>query len=184
MGTLSNPRYERFAQELAKGIGTPEAYVNAGFSYDRPNAWRLQQKEEIKQRVDELLQQRARMMDKATEKATERLAINRQWVLARLVENAERALQVHPVLDKEGNETGEFIYDGNVANRALELVGKEMGMFISRSEVGNPGDFNDLHSIEEIMATIQKELGPKAALLLSSLIQEDSATNDGPDGIQ
>ena len=39
--------------------------------------------------------------------------------------NAERALQQRPVLDKDGKETGEYKYDGAVANRALELIGKE-----------------------------------------------------------
>jgi hypothetical protein len=62
-------------------------------------------------------------------------------VLDRLVENAERALQARRAMDDDGEETGEFKYQGNVANWALELVGKELGMFIDRKEVGKPGDF-------------------------------------------
>jgi hypothetical protein len=42
-----------------------------------------------------------------------------------------------PVLDSEGRPTGEYRYGGNVANRALELLGKELGMFIDRSEHTN-----------------------------------------------
>jgi len=37
--------------------------------------------------------------------------------------------------DAGRQETGEFVYDGSVANRALELLGKEIGMFIDRSLV-------------------------------------------------
>ena len=37
--------------------------------------------------------------------------------------------------DAEGTETGEYRYEGSVANRALELLGKEFGMFVDRSEM-------------------------------------------------
>lgn len=44
------------------------------------------------------------------------------------------------VLDRDGKPTGEYRYDarrydGGVANRALELLGKEIGMFIARAEL-------------------------------------------------
>jgi hypothetical protein len=45
------------------------------------------------------------------------------------------------VRDAKGNPTGEYRYDGSVANRALELIGKELGMFVERKESGRPGDF-------------------------------------------
>jgi hypothetical protein len=38
--------------------------------------------------------------------------------------------------DEGGKPTGEYRYDGKVANRALELLGKQQGMFIDRHEVG------------------------------------------------
>ncbi len=39
-------------------------------------------------------------------------------VIERLVENVKRAMQAEQVLDREGNATGEYTYQGNVANRA------------------------------------------------------------------
>ena len=69
------------------------------------------------------------------------MALTQEWVLTRLMENAERALQHVAVLDKERKPTGEYRYDGNVANRALELLGKQQGMFIDRHEVGQPNEF-------------------------------------------
>ena len=71
----------------------------------------------------------------------ETVALTQQWVLTRLMENAERALQHVAVLDKERKPTGEYRYDGSVANRALELLGKQQGMFIDRHEVGQPNQF-------------------------------------------
>jgi hypothetical protein len=54
-------------------------------------------------------------------------------------------------------ETGEFKYDGAVANRALELIGKELGMFINRREQGRPGEFSDLTD-EQLDEEIKKHL--------------------------
>jgi hypothetical protein len=39
------------------------------------------------------------------------------------------------VLDKDGNETGRYEWNGRVANKALELLGREIGMFVERHEV-------------------------------------------------
>ena len=60
---------------------------------------------------------------------TERTEVDQDWVVERLVENANRAMQAVPVIDRDGNETGKFTYAGSVANRALELLGKHAGMF-------------------------------------------------------
>ena len=53
-----------------------------------------------------------------------------------------------PVLDAAGNPTGKYVYNGNVANRGLELLGKEQGMFIERKEIGMPGSFDMLDDEE------------------------------------
>lgn len=89
-------------------------------------------------RISRAIQQpadRQRRDEKATERAIERAAISKAWVLENLRQNAERALQQRAVLDAQGKETGEFKYDGAVANRALELIGKELGMFINRRDL-------------------------------------------------
>ncbi|MBA1156921.1 hypothetical protein [Microvirga mediterraneensis] len=134
MPALANNRHEIFAQELAKGKSQVEAYETAGFKNGQKNAHRLGTDEGILRRVAEIQSERAEMDRKATEKATEALAIDKQWVMARLVENVDRAMQAEAVLDNEGKPTGEYKYQGSVANKALELLGKELGMFIERTE--------------------------------------------------
>jgi hypothetical protein len=57
---------------------------------------------------------------------------DRDWVLARLVEIVERAMAGEPVLARDGTPTGQMKYDGAVANRALELIGKLQGLFAER----------------------------------------------------
>ena len=51
---LSNPRHERFAQELAKGKTADEAYVLAGYKQNDGNATRLKGNERIVARLEEL----------------------------------------------------------------------------------------------------------------------------------
>ncbi len=65
----------------------------------------------------------------AKQARSERTESKQDWILARLEENVERAMQLKPVLDSHGKETGEHVYKGNVANKALELLGRHEGMF-------------------------------------------------------
>jgi hypothetical protein len=60
----------------------------------------------------------------------------RAWVLERLAENVRRAMRIEAVTLR-GVPTGEYRYEGSVANRALELLGKELGLFVERSESVN-----------------------------------------------
>ena len=88
MPVLKNARHEAFAQALAKGKTADEAYEQAGFKADRGNASRLQQKDSILQRVNELLTRADTVEQKATEKAIEKLAITKERVLAELAKIA------------------------------------------------------------------------------------------------
>jgi len=144
MPMLSNARHERFAQALAAGKSATDAYAEAGYNGGRTNAARLATKDYIQARVQEL-----------QERAVEGVILTKQWVLDRLMENVKRSMQHEAVMDKEGAIV-EYRYDGSVANRALELLGKELKMFIERAEVGAPGDFVDLGE-RELFERIQRE---------------------------
>jgi hypothetical protein len=63
------------------------------------------------------------------------------------VENVEKAMQAVLVLDNQGEPTGVYKYEGGVANRALELIGKEFGMFVDRKEIGGAGAFDHLDDV-------------------------------------
>lgn len=54
MPTLSNPKYELFAQGLAKGKTADEAYKAAGYAPNRGNATTLKANQSILNRVSEL----------------------------------------------------------------------------------------------------------------------------------
>ena len=59
MGVLSNPRHERFAQLLAKGIPQEDAYYQAGYEGNKTAASRLANDVNICKRVSTLLERGA-----------------------------------------------------------------------------------------------------------------------------
>ncbi len=134
---LDNSRHERFAQGLAAGKTAEEAYVEAGYNRSRPAASRLSTNVNVQRRVAELLS-----------RATDGGILPKQLVLERLIENANRAMQAEPARNEAGAAIGDYHYQGSVANRALELLGKELGMFVDRREVGKPGEFDALTDAE------------------------------------
>lgn len=133
MPALQNPKHERFAQELASGKTAEESYVTAGYKPSRANASHLQHKHNISQRIDEILTQRESIHTQATADAIKSLSLTKQWVIETLMENVAKAMQAKAMTNDDGDPIGEFQYQGSVANKALELLGKEMGMFVDRS---------------------------------------------------
>jgi|SRR5579871_1665144 len=130
MAALNNPKHEHFAQLIAAGESATKAYGLAGYSEKgaAASANRLLKDAKVHARVQEL---QAAVSERAVEKA----ALDRAWVLDRLKENVERAMQAAAPVDEEGHPCGEYRYEGQTANRALELIGKELGMFKDQQRV-------------------------------------------------
>ena len=86
MPILQNARHERFAQEIAAGKTVEIAYAAAGFQPDarRANPYRLRKRDDIGQRVDELLTARACTDAIATERAIEKTSITKARVAEEL----------------------------------------------------------------------------------------------------
>ncbi len=58
------------------------------------------------------------------------------WVLAMLVESATVCLKTMKIRDKDGISTGDVkLVDSAGGHKALELLGKHLGMFVERVEV-------------------------------------------------
>jgi phage terminase small subunit len=119
MAILRNPKWERFAQELAGGRTAGQAYEISGFCANPANAWRLHQREEIRRRIDEILDQKQRAADKAVENAAEKAGLDTYWVM--------RTLRRNSVLAARRGDTA-------ASNRAAELIGRHLGMFIEKKE--------------------------------------------------
>lgn len=161
MPVLSNARHERFAQELAKGKTATEAYELAGYKSNRGNATTLKQDQSISIRVNDLLAEREGQHAQATAKAVDQVALTKAWVLSQLIDNAMISagqktikLKVMPRGADVPVEVEVNARDAAATNRALELLGKELGMFIDRKEVGQPGDFASMRD-DELFETIK-----------------------------
>lgn len=131
MPILPNPRHERFAQLVASGVGVPDAYRQAGYKATTAASAQVNGNRLIKNRlvVDRVYHIRVA----ADEEALRLAGFSKGKVLSLLYENVNRAMQLQPVLNAKGEPTGEHAYNGPVANRALELLGKELGMFVDRT---------------------------------------------------
>jgi phage terminase small subunit len=66
------------------------------------------------------------------ENRSKRTEITADGVLKNLKEVAERCMEAVPVLDKEGNPLGAYRFEPHGANRALELLGKHLGLFTDK----------------------------------------------------
>ena len=119
------PKQRRFVEAYLLDMNATHAAIRAGYSPKTARAIGAENltKPNIQAAVQEAQTERAK-----------RVGIDQDYVLKRLHENAERAMQAAPVRDRNGNGTGEYIYQGNVANRALELLGKHLGMFTEKVE--------------------------------------------------
>ncbi|MGX8273021.1 terminase small subunit [Brevundimonas diminuta] len=73
MPALSNPKHERFAQSLAKGMTQAEAYADAGYKPSEPNASRLTSNDKVQARLAELQERAATRTEITVASITERL---------------------------------------------------------------------------------------------------------------
>lgn len=126
-------KQELFIREYMKDLNATQAYIRAGYKVSenvaKTNASRLLSNANIRARIDELINKRS-----------EKLELDAQWVLTKLKDVAERCLtEVEPILEfdhdsRSMQETGEYRFDSQGANRALELIGKHLKMFTDKVE--------------------------------------------------
>jgi hypothetical protein len=111
MPVLKNPKHERFAQLVSQGVTPTSAAKTVGYSELRaaPTGSELVRKGNVKERIEEL---RVRISDQTVSS----VAVTKAWVIEKLVQNAQR--------------TGTM-----VTIKALELIGKELGMFVDRKDM-------------------------------------------------
>ena len=69
-------------------------------------------------------------------------------------------MQIEAPRDADGNIIGAFAYQGNVANRSLELLGKTLGMLVEKTEVTHKKDYENLSNLEllQLLAREAREL--------------------------
>lgn len=124
MGKLTD-KQDQFCREYVVDFNATQAAIRAGYSPRTANrqATRLLSKVHIKDRVGALKAKRANTAN-----------VSAEYVISSLKKVAERCMQAEPVLDKLGNPTGEYRFEHSGANKAFELLGKHLGLYIDRHQ--------------------------------------------------
>src|SRR5262245_18124958 len=122
---LRNPRHERFVQALFEGKPANRAYADAGYAPHDGNCIRLRGNERIKARLAELQAQAARSAKITIESICAELA--------------------------EATEVARTKGQAQAMVSASALRAKLAGLMIEKVEVGQPGDFDGLHSTAAIV---------------------------------
>jgi hypothetical protein len=135
MPPLDNPRWEHFAQELAKGHRAQDAYVAAGYKANPGNATRLKLNEKIFARVKELL---------------DRSAARAEVTVASLLNELEEARKLAAEINQPSAAVAATLGKAKVA-----------GLIVDRKEVGKPGDFEGMNvdELREHIARVIAKLG-------------------------
>ena len=120
-------KQKRFVDEYMIDMNAAAAYLRAGYDCNeataRANASRLLTNANIVAEID-----------KRQQKLQEDAGISAKWVLDNLKYVAERCMAPEPMVDKEGNIV-EWRFDSSGANKALESIGRHLGMFNDKLKV-------------------------------------------------
>lgn len=152
--TLDNgltPQQEAYARARAFGMNQQEAmyFATNGKTTAHGSGSKMEKQYPlVRKRINDLCAEVA-------ERVIESAAVSKAWVTTRLMQVAERCMQAEPVTDREGNNTGEYKFDSAGANRALELLGREMGMFVDRKHVKIENDIETLSDAELTRVTTE-----------------------------
>ncbi|ANY67304.1 hypothetical protein BBD42_13080 [Paenibacillus sp. BIHB 4019] len=137
-------KHRRFADEYLKDMNGAAAYLRAGYncteSAARVNASKLLTNANIS----------AYIATKQEEIAKES-GISVKWVLDNLKYVAERCLTPEPMVDREGNII-EWRFDSSGANKALETIGKHLGMFKEKIEHSGAIAHTHKHDLKKLSA--------------------------------
>lgn len=126
-----SPQQEAYARARAMGMNAQEAIDSSQAGVGLSTAYKWDKIPDVANRIAEL-------SAIATKNAILKTGLDRQWVIERLMTVVERCMQGEPVIDREGNPTGEWRFDSAGATRSLHLLGSELGMF--RPQEQKPGD--------------------------------------------
>ena len=130
-------RQKEFVRQSLVALNATKAAIRAGYSERTAYSvgQRLLKNVEIQRAVAAAQAKRAR-----------RVEVTQDYVLSNLVEVVERTMQRAPVLDRKGEQVTDeegravWTFDPKNANRALELLGKHLGIFADKvkAEVSGP----------------------------------------------
>lgn len=118
-GDLSDKQI-KFSEEYLTDLNATQAAIRAGYSEDTARS--IGSENLTKPNIQAYIQHLQKELSDKTK-------LTQQWVLNRFKEISERCMRAEPILNKEGQPTGEYRFDANGANKATEMIGRHLGFF-------------------------------------------------------
>lgn len=159
------------ASGLAAGKTQMQAYRDAGFTGKAvQSAADVAARPELKTRVNEIIATQHRQEIRSSERAIEKAAIDKAWVVSRAQYIVEFGIRGQPIMDDQGKATGRYAVKPNLgaATASLELLARMGGFLVEKVEIGGPGDFARMadEELNNELLEIGMRIGlPKAELL-------------------
>ena len=128
MAKKLTPKQALFIKEYLVDLNATRAAIRAGYADKAAHAmgWQNLTIPEIKAAVTKAQKERA-----------ERLEVTADWVVQELIRVYKRCMQEEPVYWKGSDQPIEFRFEHAGANRALELIGRHLGMFTDKFDIGD-----------------------------------------------
>lgn len=126
---MLTPKQSLFVKEYLIDLNGTQAAIRAGYSEKtaRQIAEENLSKPDIQAAVQEAMDKRAQKVE-----------ITAEYVLTTIKNTIERCAQAEPVLDRDGNPTGEYKFDSNAVLKGAELLGKHLKLFTDKVDISNP----------------------------------------------
>ncbi len=147
-------KQQRFADEYLIDLNATAAYKRAGYTGTGNTAESMASQLLSNIKVAEYIQA-------AMDKRADDLGIDARYVLSTIKETIDRCRQVHPVLDRKGEQVyvvvgdgeekrlaPEFGFDASGVLKGAELLGKHLKMFTDKIEHGGQGGGAIVHAVE------------------------------------
>ena len=121
--TKLSPKRQRFVEEYLIDSNGAQAAIRAGYSENtaKEQAARLLTNVNVKAAIEA-----------GRKKKSKECGITQEYILNNLKEIVERGMQRTTIKDKKGEDI--FQYNPKEANKALELLGKHLGIFTEKIE--------------------------------------------------
>ena len=167
MPVLRMVRQERYAQARARGLTQPKAYVEAGYEDGDPHivkesARRLEAQPAVRARIDELLEAGHEVAVEREEKRKDLVAFDdamgKVEILQGLRTVFELAIKTSVHVTKEGDLVDGDPVNLGAANRALELMGKQEGMFADTKIIKREGDGMNTAQLRAAIEKLDEQL--------------------------
>lgn len=124
-------KQQMFVKEYLIDLNATQAAIRAGYS--EKTAYSIGHENLSKPEI-------AAAITKAFTARANKVEVTADYVFSTIIDTIERCKQEEPVRDKDGNETGEYVFNAQAVLKGSELLGKHLKLFTEKLEVSADSD--------------------------------------------